>query len=85
MKLYGKNVSHIFHVTIKTVYVLVYWPRLILTNKPIHLWSGNIPVSCSLIATVWVDSSHHFEVNVFKSHFEVTLRNVSTEHLFFCN
>ncbi len=36
--------------TTETVYVLVYWPRLIL-NTSLNLWSVNIPVSLSLIAT----------------------------------
>ncbi len=52
MKLYVKkiNVSCIFHATTEPMYVLVHCPRLILTT-PIYLWSGNIPVSLSLIAT----------------------------------
>ncbi len=72
--------SRIFHVTSETVYALVYCLRLILI-KPKNVWSLCVCVFLSHTYKEWVDRSHHFEVNVFKS-LCVTLRNITTEHLF---
>ncbi len=59
-------------------------PLAEILTTPLHLWSWNIYVSLSLIAAWWVDRPHNFKVNVFKrlKNMCVTLRNVTTEHLF---